>query len=57
MNENKIPKLSTAGLLITLGIVFGDIGTSPLYVIKAIIGDRLISRELILGGLSWISGH
>ena len=54
MNENKIPKLSTAGILITLGIVFGDIGTSPLYVIKAIIGERLISRELVLGGLSCV---
>ena len=29
-------KASFLGLLITLGIVFGDIGTSPLYVMKAI---------------------
>jgi KUP system potassium uptake protein len=46
--------LSTAGLLITLGIIYGDIGTSPLYVMKAIIGDSVISPDLILGGLSCI---
>lgn len=48
-------KVSFAGLLITLGIVFGDIGTSPLYVIKA-IGANLheISRETIYGSVSLI---
>lgn len=47
-------KLSAAGLLISLGIIYGDIGTSPLYVFKAIIGERAITPELILGGLSCI---
>lgn len=47
-------KLSAAGLLITLGIIYGDIGTSPLYVMKAIIGNSIISKELVLGGLSCI---
>jgi len=47
-------KLSTAGLLITLGIIYGDIGTSPLYVMKAILGDYLISRDIVLGGISCI---
>ncbi len=47
-------KLSAAGLLITLGIIYGDIGTSPLYVMKSIIGESIISKELILGGLSCI---
>lgn len=32
-----IKKLSFAGVLVTLGIVFGDLGTSPLYVMKAIL--------------------
>jgi KUP system potassium uptake protein len=41
-----------AGLLVTMGIIFGDIGTSPLYVFKAIVADKVISIELILGGLS-----
>ena len=47
-------KLSAAGLLITLGIIYGDIGTSPLYVMKSLIGDNVINPELILGGLSCI---
>jgi KUP system potassium uptake protein len=46
--------LSAAGLLITLGIIYGDIGTSPLYVMKAIIGNSIITEDLILGGLSCI---
>ena len=47
-------KVTGAALLVTLGIVFGDIGTSPLYVISAIIGKNSITSELILGGLSCI---
>ena len=53
-HQNIHSKLSAAGLLITLGIIYGDIGTSPLYVMKAIIGDSVISKDLILGGLSCI---
>lgn len=52
--QRNFHKLSSAGLLISLGIIYGDIGTSPLYVFKAIIGTNLISSELILGGLSCI---
>ncbi len=47
-------KVTAAGLLIALGIIYGDIGTSPLYVFNAIIGDRLVNEELILGTLSCI---
>jgi KUP system potassium uptake protein len=43
-----------AGLLIALGIIYGDIGTSPLYVFNAIISDRVITEDLILGSLSCI---
>lgn len=47
--------ISAGGLLITLGIIFGDIGTSPLYVMKAIIGEgQIITSEVVLGGLSCI---
>ncbi|MGV3703914.1 MAG: KUP/HAK/KT family potassium transporter [Arcticibacter sp.] len=53
-NHKDLHRLSAAGLLISLGIIYGDIGTSPLYVFKAIIGDRIISTDLILGGLSCI---
>ncbi|WP_353132767.1 KUP/HAK/KT family potassium transporter [Pseudopedobacter sp.] len=47
-------RLTAAGVLISLGIVYGDIGTSPLYTFKAIIGERLISEGLILGGVSCV---
>jgi KUP system potassium uptake protein len=47
-------KVSGAGLLVALGIIFGDIGTSPLYVFNAIIDNRIITEELILGTLSCI---
>lgn len=46
--------ISPAGLLIALGIIYGDIGTSPLYVLKAVAGSEPISEELVLGGLSCI---
>ncbi|GGG94600.1 putative potassium transport system protein kup [Parapedobacter pyrenivorans] len=46
--------LTAAGLLIALGIIYGDIGTSPLYVFKAIIGQDSINPELVYGGLSCI---
>jgi KUP system potassium uptake protein len=47
-------KATPVGLIIALGIVYGDLGTSPLYVFNAIIRDKVISPELILGGLSCI---
>lgn len=49
-----INRLTGAGLLIALGIIYGDIGTSPLYVLNAIIRDREITNELIIGGVSCI---
>jgi KUP system potassium uptake protein len=52
--HNNLNKLSAAGILISLGIIYGDIGTSPLYVFKAIIGEHLITQDLILGGLSCV---
>jgi KUP system potassium uptake protein len=46
-------KASLAGVLITIGIVFGDIGTSPLYVFQAITSNGTeFSQDLIYGGLS-----
>ncbi len=47
-------KVSAAGLLIALGIIFGDIGTSPLYVFNAIINGRVVDENLIVGTLSCI---
>jgi len=45
-----IKKLSAAGVLVTLGIVFGDLGTSPLYVMKAIVKGGLEFNELLVFG-------
>jgi KUP system potassium uptake protein len=45
-------KLSIAGVIVSLGIIYGDIGTSPLYVMSAIIGKQMITKELIFGGVS-----
>jgi KUP system potassium uptake protein len=53
-HPRSIHTLSAAGLIITLGIIYGDIGTSPLYVMKAIVGNDTINRELVLGGLSCV---
>ena len=53
-NHKDLQKLSASGLLISLGIIYGDIGTSPLYVFKAIIGTNQISETLVLGGVSLI---
>ena len=53
-NHKDLQKLTAAGLLISLGIIYGDIGTSPLYVFKAIVGHQHISETLILGGVSLI---
>ncbi|MEI6583951.1 MAG: KUP/HAK/KT family potassium transporter [Chitinophagia bacterium] len=47
-------KATGAGLIIALGIIYGDIGTSPLYVLNEIIKGRVISEALILGSLSCI---
>jgi KUP system potassium uptake protein len=50
-----IAKVSFAGLIITLGIVFGDLGTSPLYTIKAIINaSTVFNKDLIFGALSCV---
>ncbi len=59
-NQNGHSKLTIGGLLITLGIIYGDIGTSPLYVLKAIIkeatlaGEPVINANVVLGGVSCI---
>ncbi len=52
--STKVNKVTAAGLLVALGIIYGDIGTSPLYVFNAIINSREISELLVVGGLSCI---
>lgn len=57
MSHSKSTQLNrvTAGtLLVTLGIIYGDIGTSPLYVMKAIMGRATIREEVVLGAISCV---
>jgi KUP system potassium uptake protein len=52
--KSQLNRITFASLLVALGIIYGDIGTSPLYVMKAIIGTRVIEPALVLGGLSCV---
>jgi KUP system potassium uptake protein len=59
MSSHSHSKLSAAGVLITLGIIFGDIGTSPLYVMNAIVNPsglprEIIDKSLVYGGVSCV---
>ncbi len=56
MKSNSIHsnRITIASLLIALGIIYGDIGTSPLYVLKAIVGEKQIDEVLVLGGVSCV---
>ncbi|MFW2475484.1 MAG: KUP/HAK/KT family potassium transporter [Sediminibacterium sp.] len=53
MSKN-LNKVTSAGLIIALGIIYGDIGTSPLYVLNEIIHGKVINEQLILGSLSCV---
>jgi len=52
--SKSINRVTAGGLLVALGIIYGDIGTSPLYVFNSIINGRLIDEPLIIGSLSCI---
>ena len=55
MDSSHIKKVSFAGLLITLGIIFGDIGTSPLYTFQTILKEGgAATEELVLGAISCV---
>jgi KUP system potassium uptake protein len=47
-----INKVTLGGLLVTLGIIYGDIGTSPLYVMSAIMGKAPIDSDIVRGAIS-----
>lgn len=53
-NQQNLNRITIASLLVALGIIYGDIGTSPLYVLKAIVGERPIEPTLVFGGVSLI---
>jgi KUP system potassium uptake protein len=50
--HSRISKATWGGLLITLGIIYGDIGTSPLYVMSAIVGKAAIDADIVKGAVS-----
>lgn len=52
--KDRNTKVRAAALLITLGVVYGDIGTSPMYVMKSVVGECGVNRTVILGTLSLI---
>ncbi len=52
--KQHLNRATTGGLLIALGIIFGDIGTSPLYVLNAIVKNKDVTEQLILGALSCV---
>ncbi len=56
--KSSISKLTLGGILVTLGVVYGDIGTSPLYVMKSVLygngGIQTVSEDFILGTLSLV---
>ncbi len=52
--HSKLHSLSVAGVLVSLGIIYGDIGTSPIYTLRFIVGNHIITEDLILGGLSCV---
>ena len=53
--KSGLGKITMASLLVTIGIVFGDIGTSPLYVMKAIVGvNPGFEPDYIIGAVSCV---
>ncbi len=52
--KGQLNKVTAASLLVALGIIYGDIGTSPLYVFKSIVGERPIGTTLVYGGISCV---
>lgn len=52
--HHSLDKVSAAGLLVAMGIIYGDIGTSPLYVMQAVIGKSAIDDTIVLGALSCV---
>src|ERR1022692_1859671 len=53
--DSHYKKVSAAGLLVALGIIYGDIGTSPLYTFQTILNEGGgVSKELVFGAISCI---
>jgi len=53
-HNGQLNKITLGGLVVTLGIIYGDIGTSPLYVMKAVAGNKPVDATVIIGAMSLI---
>lgn len=53
-SQKHLSRVTMASLLVALGIIYGDIGTSPLYALRAVVGERHIDDVLVYGGVSCI---
>jgi KUP system potassium uptake protein len=53
-SDKYVPRLTAAGVLVSLGIIYGDIGTSPIYTLRFIVGKHPITEDLVFGGLSCV---
>lgn len=59
MTDSAKKRLKYGGFLIALGIVYGDIGTSPLYTMNAIIAGNAHTdnmKNLVIGSISLVFG-
>ncbi|MBC7449446.1 MAG: KUP/HAK/KT family potassium transporter [Hymenobacteraceae bacterium] len=54
MNTSTQSRLTAAGALIALGIVYGDIGTAPLYTVRGVFAGRPVTEDVVLGTISCI---
>ncbi len=53
-SDFKMSRVTSASLLVALGIIYGDIGTSPLYALSAVLDKKAVTTELLYGGISCI---
>jgi KUP system potassium uptake protein len=52
--DKHLTQLSLSGILISFGLIYGDIGTSPIYTFRFIVDKHEITEDLIFGGLSCV---
>ncbi|WP_317899179.1 KUP/HAK/KT family potassium transporter [Aurantibacillus circumpalustris] len=53
-HHGNLNKITLGSLLVTLGIIYGDIGTSPLYVMSAVVGENTVNANVIIGAMSLV---
>jgi KUP system potassium uptake protein len=53
-HHEHLHKITFGSLLVTLGIIYGDIGTSPLYVMKSVVGEGPVNASVIIGAMSLV---